>query len=346
MLHPATWVVWTVVAATAITLTHNPLYLTILLGIVTIHYAMASRHHPRAGGWRSLLRIMLGLALLVVPFNALNAHAGSHVLFRLPPHWPIIGGNITLEAILWGVSASLGLLSLIVLFATFNLQIDQAQMLRLTPAFIYEAGLIISIALTFIPQMMISAREIREAQLIRGYRMRRARDMLPLVIALLTTGLEKSMQLAESMEARGYGNVRALPRTRDVLFKGLTLLGLAGILGSIFALTYFSSWQWAAWAGLAISTMLLLGLFWAQGRRVTRTHYRRERWTWRDGVTLGTGLGMLTALIVVRTRDVSALQYYPYTELLPPFLPWLGAALLTMITPVLLRSGTPSRDRP
>jgi energy-coupling factor transport system permease protein len=117
-------------------------------------------------------------------------------------------------------------MALMLLFATFNLAVNQAQILRLTPAFIYEAGLIVSIALTFFPQLMASAKEIREAQLIRGHRIRRIRDMLPFVMALLTTGLERSFQLAESMESRGFGNVRALPKMRDVLYKALVLLGL------------------------------------------------------------------------------------------------------------------------
>ena len=197
MLHPVAWVTWTISGAVAATMTRNPLYLAILLGIVAIHYyGLASQHNPQAQGWQAMLRLALVLVCLVVPFNALSVHAGSHVLFRLPPSWPLIGGNITLEAVIWGATTALGLLSLMMLFATFNLAVDQAQILRLTPAFVYEAGLTVSIALTFVPQMMISAREIREAQSIRGHRIRRARDMLPLLMALLTTGLEQSFQLA------------------------------------------------------------------------------------------------------------------------------------------------------
>jgi len=336
MLHPVTWVTWTTITAAAATLTRNPLYLSILLGVVAIQYAWASQRHPEGRGWRTLLRIVLFLALLVIPFNALNVHIGRHVLFRLPSNWPLIGGNITLEAVVWGASTALGLLVLITLFATLNLQIDQAQLLRLTPAFIYEAGLVVSIALAFIPQMMVSAREIRQAQLIRGHRMRRLRDMLPLIMALLTTGLERSFQLAESMESRGFGNVRALPQARDITYKALTLLGLGGVLGGLFTLTYLPSWQWAAWTGLIASAGTLIALFWAQGRRVLRTYYRRDRWTWRDSVATAAGICVLAVLIVARIRDAASLQYYPYTKLLPPFQPWLGAALLLLVTPLLV----------
>jgi energy-coupling factor transport system permease protein len=121
-----------------------------------------------------------------------------------------------------------------------------------------------------------------------------------------------------------------------VLLKGLTMLGLAGMLGTLFALTYAGGW--AAWLGLILSAGMLTGVFWAQGRRVTRSRYHRERWGWRDGLAIGTALAVIGLLIAVRIVDGAALRYYPYTQLLPPFEPWLGAALLLLVAPALLQS--------
>lgn len=334
-LHPVTWVAWTVVAAAAAVLTRNPLYLSILLGVAGIHYVSGSQRRPEARGWGSLLRLAAGLAILIVPFNALNVHAGSHVLFRLPLHWPLIGGPVTLEAVLWGACTALGLLTLLTLFAAFNFSISQAQLLRLTPAFLYEAGLIVSIALTFVPQMMASAREIREAQRVRGHRMRRVRDMLPFLMALLTTGLERSFQLAESIEARGFGNVRDVTPWRDILFKALSLIGLGGALSSFFALTYLASWRTIGWIAFALSAGLLAAVFWAQGRHVARTHYRRERWTWRDGLSAAACLVAAAALAWARVGGSAGLIYDPYQGLLPPFHPGTGLALAALVLPVL-----------
>ena len=127
MLHPVTWVTWTVVVAAAATMTRNPLYLSILFGVVLIQYASVSRRRPDAQGWGLLVRFAVFMSLFVILFNALNAHAGTHVLFRLPGHWPLIGGNITLEAVVYGAVTALSLIVLVLLFAAFNLQIDQAQ---------------------------------------------------------------------------------------------------------------------------------------------------------------------------------------------------------------------------
>ena len=335
-IHPITWVIWTCLVAAIALMTRNPLYLSLLLGVATVHYAGLSHGRLEAQGWGMLLRLVLWMTVLVIPFNALNIHIGSHVLFRLPARWPLVGGSITLEGIVSGVISAMGLLTLMVLFAAFNLQIDQAQMLRLTPAFVYEAGLIVSIALTFVPQMLISGREIREAQLVRGHQMRRARDMLPYLMALLTTGLERSFQLAESLEARGFGNARDLPRGRDLAYKGLTLLGLAGFLCGFFLQTYFESLRLAGWAAAGASAALLLVVFWAQGKRVLRVHYRRDRWSWRDGVVLASCLFAVALLALARAQDAAAFVYVPYQGLLPPFHTGIGVALAALIAPVLL----------
>jgi len=337
MLHPLTWVVWTASITAIAILTRNPLYITLVLGTVVINHAVVSKNQPDAAGWHTLLRIAMGLALFTIPFNALGVHTGSHVLFQLPAHWPIVGGKITLEAVVWGACSALSLMTLMLLFATFNLAVNQAQILRLTPAFIYEAGLIVSIALTFFPQMMASAKEIHEAQLIRGHRIRRIRDMLPFVMALLTTGLERSFQLAESMEARGFGNVRARPKMQDVLYKTFVLLGLGGFLGGFFALTYLEAFRRAGWTIVILSALLLLAVFWAQGKRIIRTHYRRERMSWRDGVILATCLCIIAGLVWFRIYNVASLLYYPYTDLVPPFHPVIGTALLALILPAIVQ---------
>ena len=336
-MHPITWVVWTGLAAVVALLTRNPLYLSLLLGVAIVHYVSVGQgHRVEDQGWRMLLRVALWMALLVIPLNALSIHVGSHVLFRLPARWPLVGGAITVEGILAGAVSALSLLALIALFATFNLRISQAQLLRLTPGFVYEAGLVVSIALAFVPQMLVSGREIREAQLVRGHKMRRARDMQPYLMALLTTGLERSFQLAESMEARGFGNARSLPRGRELLLKGLTLLGLAGLLCGVFLQTYFESLRVVGWTIAGASAALLIGVFWAQGRRVLRVRYRLERWTWRDGVVLAFCLAAAALLALARLKDGAAFAYSSYVDLLPPFDPAIGIALILLAAPVVV----------
>lgn len=344
-MHPITWAGWAIVVTVAASLTRNPLYLSLLLGAVAITHLSRAQNRADAAGWRSLLRLTLGLTALTIPFNALSAHVGQVVLFRLPAGWPLIGGPITLEGVLWGVCSALALMTLMIAFATFNLAVDQAQMLRLTPAFLYEAGLIISIALTFFPQMIAAAREIQEAQRIRGHRMRRVRDMLPFVMALLTTGLEHSFQLAEAMEARGFG-AWAQDRSdsdayhpavsRRVVDDLISLGGLGGTLCGFFLITYVESLHIAGWGLLAASVALLIGAFWRQGRRVTRTRYHSDGWTQQDGIMLVANVTLLLTMLWGRLNMPEMLAYSPYINILPPFHFWMGSACLLPAMPALL----------
>ncbi len=161
----------------------------------------------KAESWGVFLRFGLSVWLIALFFNLLFAHAGNMVLFVLPRNWPFIGGPITLEALLYGLANGANLFAVLLVFATFNLGMEVHRLLRWLPAGLYQAGLIVSIALAFIPQLISSLREIREAQLLRGHKFRAIRDWIPLFVPLLTTALERSLTLAESMEARGFGGI-------------------------------------------------------------------------------------------------------------------------------------------
>ena len=86
---------------------------------------------------------------------------------------------------------------LLLVFAAFNTAVDASQLLRMVPPSFFQVGVVASIALTFVPRMLTNVKEIREAQRVRGHRFRSWRDILPLIMPLITTSLEEAMQLAE-----------------------------------------------------------------------------------------------------------------------------------------------------
>lgn len=343
--HPIAWLLWLTAAALPAMLTRNPLYLLLLLLATAASYGVLQRRTPQGQAWGVFLRAGLFLVALSLPLNALVVHAGNLVLLRLPAAWPVVGGNITLEAVLYGLSSGLNLLSLLLIFATFNLGLDQSRLLRLIPKPFYTVGVVAAIAVTFVPQMLISLQEIREVQRLRGFRARGLRDAGPLLLPLLTTGLERAIQLAESMEARGFSRVQMADAPRRALTLRLALiLALGLLLIGLFARSYWPSAR--GWAPLltAAGLLLLACLFWWQGRQIQRTRYRR--WVWRRRDTW-LGLACFVVLSVTSALWLTnrvALLYYPY----PPYSPWpsfqplLGAALALLIAPALL---IPARRR-
>lgn len=341
MFHSAALVIWLAAAAAPALSARNPLYLGLILGASGLVYSVLGRGSVAASGWGSLVRFGLFVFALSIPFNALSNHAGQVVLFRLPAAWPIVGGPITLEAVIAGAVNGLALLTILVVFAAFNAAVDHYQLLRATPAFLFQAGVVVSIAITFVPQMVLSARDIREAQRIRGHRFRGLRDLLPLVLPLLATGLERAIQLAETMEARGFGAaVKPLSGRQAALGQVITLVSLLALLGGLFTVAYLPAAAVWGWTLAAAGGVGLAAVFWRQGKRVHRTRYRRPPWTARDTAVAAGGLAVIAAFLAARWAAPGTLDYVPYppNSLWPPFNPLLGAPLLLLALPALLGS--------
>ena len=340
MYHTIAWLFWAISAAVAALMIRNPFYLALVaLGAGLVHVTVGE-DAPLRAGWGGLLKLGLFIWAVTIPMNALMAHQGNVVLFALPSGWPIIGGNITLEAVIYGTVSGLSLWTLLLIFASFNLAVDATQLLRVTPSFLYQAGVITSIALTFVPQMLLSAREIREAQRLRGHRFRGLRDLLPLFVPLMTTSLERAIQLAESMESRGFGgqlvllDTRAMNRLRWYMVAGLSML-----LWGTFSRVYWSNRAYLGTLLILLGIILMTDTFLELGRHVRRGRYRRGHWESFDVLTLTVSGAVLIALVTMRMIDKGALSYYPYPpfSLLPAFDGWIGALLALLSLPGWMR---------
>ena len=341
MIDARAWLFWATTMLIVASSTHNPLYVVILLLIVALVSAACVPNQDR----RAILlpfRFALTALPLAALFNGLTAHLGDTVLVRLPDWLPLLGGPVTLEALLFGATNGLVLTAIFGGFTVFNQVTPVRDLVQLAPRAFHEAGVVLSIALTFIPQTTRSLARIREAQAVRGHRARGLRDWLPIVMPLLVSGLERSMGLAEAMVARGYGAVsdRAQPlRSQALLALGLLTL-LAGWLAWLFM-----PWKWAAMGGMIAGAGLILAVLWRAGRATPRTTYRPRRWSGRDTlVVLGCGLSLVVVLLPLPWIDRATLYYAPYPRLtLPPFDPLIGLGLLGLLAPAMLSRNRASR---
>lgn len=336
MGHTLSWMIWALGAAVPALIIRNPLYLAIIGLAAALVYTVAGQGSDQAQGWRALLKIGALMWFIAIPLNALMVHQGRYVLFRLPDHWPLVGGNITLEAMAYGFVAGLAIWVLLLVFATLNVCVDASELLRLAPPFLYQAGVVTSIALTFMPQMLSSAREIREAQRIRGHRFRGWRTLLPLFVPLVTTGLEHAIQLAESMESRGFGGelTGMSPRQSNRLrLAMLVALGMA--LAGLFWQAYYRQRPVTGLALLVAAGAVLTVCLAVLGRHVRRSRFRRVGWSTADLVVAGPGLAVAVGVVAVRALDRMALVYYPYPPFspLPTFDPMVGALLALLAIP-------------
>lgn len=341
VFHPYAWLAWLAAAALPALSTRNPVYLVLTLLAVGIVYTALGRRNALAQNWGVFVRFSAFLWLLTVPFVLLFNHHGAIVLLRLPGSWPLIGGPITLEALLYGLTGGLALVTLLLVFAAFNVAVDQARLLRLTPGFVYQAGVVAGIAVAFVPQMVTTWAAIREAQEVRGHRVRGVRDLLPLLLPLLVTALERAMQLAESMEARGFGGpLLAATATERLRVQAFLLAGLAALGVGMAGLGFWPERPWLTAGLLALGGGLLLWAFWDQGRRVRRSRYQRWLWTRADRLVLAFSLTAAGGWAAVLLGRPDWLFYYPY----PPYSPWpafeplLGCLILLLAAPAFILS--------
>jgi energy-coupling factor transport system permease protein len=277
--------------------------------------------------------VALPLATL---FNGLTVHFGETVLLHLPTWVPLLGGSVTLEACAYGAINGLTLTAIFSGFSTFNQVTPARDLVRLTPRAFHEAGVVLSIALTFVPQMTRSLSRIREAQAVRGHRVRGLRDWLPIFVPLLVSGLERALGLAEAMVARGYGAVT--DRAHSLRTQALLALGLLALLLGWLATLFLPQWRAAGIGGMIAGAGLIAGLLWQAGRSVAHTTYRARRWTGRDSlVVVGCAMTLVVLLVPLPFVDRETLYYSSYPRLtLPLFDPGVGLALLGLLVPALV----------
>lgn len=330
MLDPRVWLLWALTVLVTASSARNPLYAAVLLLIAMVVGTTCATDDGRRAPLSPLQFGLIAIPLSAL-FNSLTVHFGDTVLFSIPDWLPLLGGAVTLEAIVFGAVNGLALTVIFSSFAIFNAVTPVRDLIKLTPRAFHEAGVVLSIALTFVPQTARSLQRIRDAQAVRGHQVRGLRDWLPIVMPLLTSGLERSMGLAEAMVARGYGAVsdEAQPlRSQGLLALGLLVL-LAGWLGYLFR----PSWQLPAVGAMLLGTSLIGSVVWLTGRQVSHTVYRRRRWSYGDTAAL---LGCALALTVAVTQR-EALYYSPYPRLTAPsFEPLVGLGLLGLVVPALV----------
>jgi energy-coupling factor transport system permease protein len=333
MIHPLAWVGWVGAALIALSATRNPLHLVLIMLCIAIVNTFADSDDSVSLTPMSPLRFALIVIPLSALFNAATVHIGDTVLLRLPTWLPVLGGPITLEAIVYGMLNGLVLLGILTAFTTLNRALPIRALVRLIPAAFYPVAVVVSISVTFVPTTLRQFEQIREAQAVRGHRMRGLRDWLPLFMPLLIGGLERALQLAEAMTARGFASSDS--PGHDTTTRMAILIGLVALLsGWLLRLAWG---QETLGLGLMLAgVILILGALRVVGRRIPHTTYRHETWTWRDWV-VGLSAGVAVAVFFVPGLDRAALAYYPYPALsLPGFSPAIGVASLGLLGPVLL----------
>jgi energy-coupling factor transport system permease protein len=202
MTHPRAVCLWSAAALVAVLATTNPVYRTLIAAAGVAFLAASGR---RGMGWRGLATGLALMAATGVVLNAVLSHAGDDILFSLPAAVPVLGGRYTLESLAFGASAGLGIAASVLAVAPLSLVLEPSEVVEALPAPLARAGAAVAASLNLLPALSRSFAAVHEAQRLRGWRPG-WRSLPEVATPALLTAIEDSVELAEAMEARGFGS--------------------------------------------------------------------------------------------------------------------------------------------
>ncbi len=348
-LHPGAWWLWAVGLGVAATRTTNPVLLALVLGVAGYVVAARRSDAPWARAYTAFLR--LGLFVLAIRMAiqvAFGQPLPGHVLFSLPsvtpPRWLAgirLGGPVTAEALVGQSYDGLRLGVLLACVGAANALASPYRLLRALPGALYEAGVAVTVALAFAPQALVSAQAVREARRLRGRAVRGPAGLRGVVVPVLEGALSRSVQLAASMDARGYGRRVASSRAARIgvvaTFGGLivTAIGTYGLLVA-------SAPTVLGFPAMALGTALLAVALVSGSKRSGRTRYRPDVWRWPEWVVVAAGL--VPPITLVLAGHLSGDPLHPSTNpLAAPTVPLVAVVgVLVALVPAFVAPRPPS----
>jgi energy-coupling factor transport system permease protein len=333
--------------ATAAAHTTNP-WLLLLIVAVAGWVVIERREVGALDSFRPFLLIgLFAIALRVVLTIVLgNGVPGQVVLVDLPqvrlPSWFAglrLGGAVTLESVVAAAIDGLRLATTLACLGAANALASPRRLLRYAPATLYDIGTAVVVALTFAPALVDLAGRVRAARRLRGHSGRGLRELARLAVPVLEGALDRSLDLAASMESRGYGRTAVRGRRDRIIGSVLALTGSAGTVAGLYGVLSSSAQGWLGLPMLGTGLVLLTLSLVLGARRDARTAYRRDPWRAPEWVTCA--LGVLPAALLTYAEG----DGWPGITLIQVPLDWpplpalpasaIGAALLVAwLTPV------------
>jgi len=212
-LHPGAWWLWALGLAVAAGRTTNPLLLGLVLAVAGYVVVARRTDAPWARAYGFYLRLALAVVAIRVVFGALlGAPVPGRVLVTLPevtlPEWAAgvrLGGPVTAEGLAAAAYAGLQLATMLVCIGAANALANPRRLLKSVPGALHEVGVAVVVALSFSPQLVDGVARVRAARRLRGRPDRGLRGLRGVAMPVLEGALERSVELAAAMEARGFG---------------------------------------------------------------------------------------------------------------------------------------------
>ncbi len=222
------WLLWMIAAMLFTVLSFSPIYLVALMITLIL---LSIRHGVSAP---DIIKVGIVFSLPMLLVNILFVHTGEHVVIDIPRTVSIgghtmriylISGAITMESILNGLVFVLLMIDMFLIFSIFNKRTDPDALVRVIPNYLSRSAILLGISLKFVPTLMKDMKSIGDVQKSRGLNLddgsifKRTRGYMGLVMPTIVNSLERSYNLAESIESRGFSSKRSR-YVKDVMSTG------------------------------------------------------------------------------------------------------------------------------
>lgn len=313
-LHPLSWWLWALCMAIAASRTTNPWLLALIIAVVC-HVVISRRSDaPWANAFRLYLYVAAAIVGIRIVFRILfGGEIGNTVVIQLPgidlPQWAVgvqLLGDVTAEGLLIAFYDGLRLATMIICLGAANALANPKRLLKSMPPALYEIGTAVTVALSVFGQLAESVSRVRRARQLRGEHGRRFRALQSIIVPVLADALDRSLQLAASMDARGYG--RSAQSRSSAISGTLMIAGLTGVcIGVYVSLDAVTTTPVAGGILAASCAVALWGFTWA-GRQVERTRYRPDRWHMAEIVVGCCGIAVAAGMISAASLDMAGLH--------------------------------------
>jgi energy-coupling factor transport system permease protein len=172
-------------------------------------------------------RYMLPLALVVAIVNALVVRDGLTVFARLGDVPPFGQVDLTVEALVYGLVLGGRVLVIILCCALFTTSVDPDELLRVFRRISFRSTLTAALATRLVPVLMRDGRRMADAHACRP----RPGPRITVLRAVATNALDRAVDVAATLEVRGYGAARGARLERTPWSRhDLAFAAAAGVL--------------------------------------------------------------------------------------------------------------------
>lgn len=301
-IHPSSW--WLLGGALAILAgSAINVFTPLAISLVSIALILIFRENAT---WAKSLSFYLYLAGLVVAIRILFRIVFSYSSFQndialaLPRFQLNLGftqieflGKVSWTSLNGALVDGLRLAAIILAVALATTLANPRKLLKNAPGALYEIATSVSVAINLAPQLIESLHRVRRARSLRGKSKRTSR-LTGIVIPIIEDTLDRSLLLAASMDARGFG--RRGKQSNSELFIA-RLLGLIALLANLFGIFTLLSGLGDWLALILIGFGIVSGLVSVKitSRRKVRTSLNKQARSAADYSLLVALIGLLVA---------------------------------------------------